>query len=76
LALLSTDVSLADEEIIKLYKRRWDIEVFFKMTKTFMNLATGLQGRSYDALVAHTTIIFTRYIILAVTQRTAKIRVL
>lgn len=72
LALLSTDVRLADEEIIKLYKRRWDIEVFFKMTKSFLNLAKEFQGRSYDALVAHTTIVFTRYIMLAVSQRTTK----
>jgi hypothetical protein len=72
LALLSTDVRLADEEIIKLYKRRWDIEVFFKMTKSFLNLAKEFQGRSYDALVAHTTIVFTRYIMLAVSQRITK----
>jgi len=72
LALLSTDVDLADEEIITLYKRRWDIEVFFKMTKSFLNLAKEYQSRSYDALVAHTTIVFTRYIMLATSQRTAK----
>ena len=72
LALLSTDVSLADEEIIKLYKRRWDIEVFFKITKSFLNLAKEFQSRSYDALVAHTTIVFARYIMLAVSQRTTK----
>ena len=72
LALLSTDVHLADEEIITFYKRRWDIEVFFKMTKSFLNLAKEYQGRSYDALVAHTTIVFARYIMLAVSQRTTK----
>ena len=72
LALLSTDVHLADEEIIKLYKRRWEIEVFFKMTKSFLKLAKEFQGRSYDALVAHTTIVFTRYIMLAVSQRMTK----
>ena len=69
---MSTDVDLADEEIITLYKRRWDIEVFFKMTKSFLNLAKEYQSRSYDALVAHTTIVFTRYIMLATSQRTAK----
>jgi len=72
LALLSTDVRLTDEEIITLYKRRWDIEVFFKMTKSFLNLAKEFQCRSYDALVAHTTIVFTRYIMLAMSQRTTK----
>ena len=69
LALLSTDVNLTDEEIVKLYKRRWDIEVFFKMTKSYLNLAKEFQSRSYDSLVAHTTVVFTRYIMLAIGQR-------
>ena len=43
LALLSTDVDLADEEIIKLYKRRWDIEVFFKISKSYLRLAKESQ---------------------------------
>ena len=70
LALLSTDVILADEEIVKLYKRRWDIEVFFKITKSYLRLAKEFQSRSYDALVAHTTIVFSRYIMLEVARRT------
>jgi putative transposase ISC1217 len=69
LALLSTDVNLTDEEIVKLYKRRWDIELFFKMTKSYLNLAKEFQGRSYDSLVAHTTVVFTRYIMLSIGQR-------
>lgn len=52
LALLSTDTSLGSEEIVTAYKRRWDIEVFFKMAKSFLNLAKECQGRSYDALVS------------------------
>lgn len=70
LALLSTDVNLADEEIIKLYKRRWDIEVFFKITKSYLRLAKEFQSRSYDALVAHTAIVFARYIMLELARRT------
>jgi len=69
LALLSTDTALADEEIIKLYGRRWDIEVFFKMTKSFLNLAKECQSRSFDALVAHTTVVLCRYIILELARR-------
>ncbi|OEU72005.1 MAG: transposase [Desulfuromonadales bacterium C00003093] len=70
LALLSTDVNLADEEIVKLYKRRWDIEVFFKITKSYLRLAKEFQSRNYDALVAHTTIVFARYIMLELARRT------
>ena len=31
LALLSTDVSLDDEQVVQIYGKRWDIETFFKM---------------------------------------------
>jgi hypothetical protein len=68
LALLSTHVDLSDEDIIRLYKRRWDIEVFFKITKSYLQLAKEFQSRCYDALVAHTTIVFTRYLMLALAR--------
>ena len=72
LALLSTDTSLDDEQVIMAYKRRWDIEVFCKMAKSFLNLAKECQGRSYDALVAHTAVVCCRYIMLALAKRTNK----
>lgn len=31
LAIISTDITLSDEEIIRIYGKRWDIEVLFKM---------------------------------------------
>jgi hypothetical protein len=40
-------------QIVTLYGRRWDIEVFFKMAKSFLKLAKEIQSRSFDALVAH-----------------------
>ena len=70
LALLSTDTTLGDEEIVTAYKRRWDIEVFFKVAKSFLSLAKECQGRSYDALVAHATTVCCRYIMLALAKRT------
>jgi len=72
LALLSTDTSLGDEQIVMAYRRRWDIEVFFKMAKSFLNLAKECQGRSYDALVAHIAVVCCRYIMLALAKRTNK----
>jgi len=30
LALLSTDIHFHDEDIVRIYSKRWDIEVFFK----------------------------------------------
>ncbi|MFD1348862.1 IS4 family transposase, partial [Oceanobacillus caeni] len=65
LAILSTDCTLSDAEIIRIYGMRWDIEVFFKTTKSLLKLQKEFQSRSYDALICHTTIVFTRYIVLA-----------
>jgi hypothetical protein len=70
LALLSTDTALSDEEIVTTYKRRWDIEVFFKMAKSFLQLAKECQGRSYDAVVAQAHLVCCRYIMLALAKRT------
>jgi hypothetical protein len=63
-ALISTDLSLDDKEIVRIYGMRWSIEVFFKASKSLLKLGTEYQGRSYDMLIAHTTIVFTRYILL------------
>jgi hypothetical protein len=65
LAILSTDRTLTEEEIIRIYSMRWDIETFFKCTKSFLKLQKEFQGRSYDMLISHTTIVFARYILLA-----------
>ena len=69
IALISTDMTLTEEEIIQLYSSRWDIEVFFKICKSYLNLAREFQGLSYDSLTAHTTVVMTRYIMLAVHKR-------
>jgi hypothetical protein len=65
LAILSTDCTLSDQEIIRIYGMRWDIEVFFKTTKSLLKLQKEFQGRSYDSLISHTTIVFARYIVLS-----------
>lgn len=69
LAILSTDVHLADEEIVRIYGKRWDIEVFFKMMKHYLNLEREAQLRDYDGLIGHITIAMSRYIFLAFEQR-------
>ncbi len=53
LAILSTDCSLSEQEIIRIYGIRWDIEVFFKTTKSLLKLQKEFQGRSYDSLICH-----------------------
>ena len=69
LAILSTDVELADTEIVRIYGKRWDIEVFFKMTKQYLQLEKGVQMRDFDGLIAHTTIALVRYLFLSYRQR-------
>ncbi|GGG05439.1 hypothetical protein GCM10010912_57650 [Paenibacillus albidus] len=65
LAILTTDLTLSVEDIIRIYAIRCDIEVFFKCTKSLLRLQKEFQGRSYDLLISHTTIVFSRYIVLA-----------
>ncbi len=64
LYILSTDISLGDAEIVRIYGNRWSIECFFKSSKSFLKLGTEFQSHNYGAMVSHTTIVFTRYIIL------------
>ena len=64
LSVLSTDISLDDSEIVRIYGNRWSIECFFKASKSFLKLGTEFQSHNYGAMVSHTTIVFTRYIIL------------
>jgi hypothetical protein len=69
LAILSTDISIADEEIVRLYGKRWDIEVFFKMCKQHLKLIKEIQIRNYDGLIGHTSLVIARYNILSLFQR-------
>jgi hypothetical protein len=65
LAILSTDQTLSETEIVRIYGMRWDIEVFFKTVKSLLRLQKEFQGRSFDLLISHTTIVFARYIVLS-----------
>jgi hypothetical protein len=72
IALVSTDTSLSEEEIITLYGKRWDIEPFHKMLKSFLRLGSEFQLRSFDAVVAHTAVVLARYTFLALENRENK----
>lgn len=69
LAVICTDMSLTEEEIIRIYGKRWNIEVFFKSCKSLLNLRTECHSLSYDALTAHVAMVFARYMLLSVYQR-------
>ena len=72
IALISTDMNLSEEEIIRLYRRRWDIEVFFKTCKSYLHLRS-YHGLSYDALTAHVAFVFTRCMCFQWRKGTTKI---
>ena len=69
LAILSTRIDLADEEIVRIYGKRWDIEVFFKTLKHHLNLERETQLRDFDGIIGHITIVMSRSIFLAFEQR-------
>lgn len=58
LCLISTDISLK-EEIIHIYGKRWDIKVFFKVCKSYLRLSKECRVMFYDAMIAHTAVVFT-----------------
>ena len=69
IALISTNTDLSEDEIIRIYGKRWQIEVFFKTCKSMLNLVGECHSLSYDALTAHVAIVFTRYTLIALTGR-------
>lgn len=69
LAFVCTNPDLSEEEIIRIYGKRWQVEVFFKTCKSTLNLIGECRSLSYDALTAHVAIVFTRYMLLALEQR-------
>lgn len=67
--MISTNVNLDENEIIRIYGKRWDIEVFFKVCKSYLNLSRECNSLSYDAMTAHTAVVFTRYMMLSLESR-------
>ena len=61
-----TDTSLSEKEILEAYMLRWQIETYFKLTKSYLKLRTECHSTSYDAITSHMVIVAIRYMILAV----------
>ena len=69
IAIICTDMSLDENDIIRIYGHRWEIEVFFKTCKSNLLLCKEYHGLSYDGLTAHVALVFARYMLLAVEKR-------
>ena len=61
-----TDTSLDEEKVLRAYTVRWKIELYFKMSKSYLKLRTECHSTSYDAITAHMVIVSIRYMILTV----------
>lgn len=72
LVLISTDMTISEDEIIRIYGKRWDIEVFFKVSKTYLKLTKECHSLSYDAITAYVAVVFARYMMLAIENRTRR----
>lgn len=69
LALWSTNLELPDDEVVRIYGKRWAIETFFKVAKSLLGIPREYQGRSYEGCVAHVTLVCIRYQWLALEAR-------
>jgi hypothetical protein len=66
--LVSTDITLDEDEIIEIYKRRWDIEQGYKELREHFGLGKE-ENRIYEALVARITLSFFTYNIVSYINR-------
>lgn len=71
IVLLSTDTKLSDENIVKAYANRWDIEVFFRNAKQNLRFDNGTQSNNFDAIIASVTLACLRHCFLAYAERKA-----
>jgi len=71
LCIISTDISLGEDKITRTYGKCWDAEVFFKISKSCLNLSKECNSLSYDTMTAHTAVVFTRYMMLSLESREA-----
>ena len=69
IALICTNTELSENEIIRIYGKRWQTEVFYKTCKLWLKLGKECQSLSYDAMTAHVAIVFARYMLLSIEQR-------
>ena len=66
--IVSTDLTISDEEIIEIYKRRWDIEQGYKELREHFGFGKE-ENRIYEALIARITLSFFTYNIVSYINR-------
>ena len=71
LRLLTNDLDAPAQEIADLYKRRWRIELFFRVMKQTLRI-TKFVGRSENAVRIHIAAALIAYLLLRALQKIAK----
>jgi len=66
--IVSTDLSISDEEVIEIYKRRWDIEQGYKELREHFGFGKE-ENRIYEALIARITLSFFTYNLVSYINR-------
>ena len=66
--IVSTNLNINDDEIIEIYKRRWDIEQGYKELREHFGFGKE-ENRIYEALVARITLSFFTYNIVSYINR-------
>jgi len=69
IAIVSTDLSLSDEEIIRIYGFRWNIEVNFKIQKQYLGLKTECQCRDFNSCNTFMITANIRYLFIELNRR-------
>ena len=69
IALISTDMDISENEIIRRYGVRWNIEVYFKTCKQYLKMLKEANSPSFDAFTCHLAIVCVRFMILSVNHR-------
>lgn len=69
ICILSTDTDMAENEIIRQYGKRWNIEVMFKCCKQYLRFGKDFKSPSFETQNAQIAIAFTRYMMIAIEQR-------
>ena len=72
ITLVCTDCSLTAEEIIRLYSRRWMIEIRFKAQKQWLGLGSECQGHLFETVHSQMIISSMRYMLLELNRRIEK----
>ena len=66
--ILSTNIKLTDEQIINIYKKRWNIEQGYKELRAYFGFGKE-ENRIYEALIARITLSFLAYNITSYINR-------